>query len=198
VHGPGEGLYSELAIADPLVADVRDLAWAARFLEDRLGSATGYVGLWGGSRGAGTMLRALTALRAGIGFPESERYAFAFGIAQGLGDVVPLDPSAPGYQSRARMFGRLLSDTAALRERAPFRYVHLLDAPVLFLHGTDDPTAEIGRTRNRVIGAQRSGVPLTWVEFPGEGHNFATLSANVALYREQFAFLERFLKELRE
>ncbi len=191
VRGTIDDLMSPLAVADPFVGDVRDLVYSARFLERELGLHPEEIGLWGGSRGGGVSLRALTALRAGRSFPADERYRFAFGVAQGAGDATPLDSTVPGYAMRRRFFAKLLHDTAAVNDRAPFRHIDALEVPVLFLHGTEDPTAEIGRTRQRVKEAQGRGLPVEWIEFPGEGHNFATLRGNIALFRAQFAFMER-------
>jgi hypothetical protein len=191
VRGTSDNLNSPLAVADPLVGDVRDLVYSARFLEREFGLRPEEIGLWGGSRGGGVLLRALTALRTGRGFSAGEQYRFAFGVAQGAGDAAPIDSTAPGYETRRQFFATLLHDTAAINDRAPFRHIDALEVPVLFLHGTEDPAAEIGRTRERVKKAQSRGLPVEWMEFSGEGHNFATLRGNIALFRAQFEFMER-------
>jgi dipeptidyl aminopeptidase/acylaminoacyl peptidase len=185
-------VINPVTTADPMVGEVRDVFYAARFLHERLGLRPEQIGLFGGSHGGGVVLRALTALRDGHGFPDNERIALAFGIAQSPGDKEGvLDPQHRHFRRDSAFFAKVLHDTVELRSRLPFAQLERLRSPLLVWQGTADPTVPIADTRRHVARARTLGLPLEFIELDGEGHNFGTLQSFVDTYRAEFAFIDR-------
>jgi len=70
---------------------------------------------------------------------------------------------------------------------SPMMHIGRLGAPLLLLHGTDDPVVPIEQSRRLVAGAP-DGL-IDYHEFEGEGHGFSTPASR----RREFELVEQFL-----
>ena len=76
-------------------------------------------------------------------------------------------------------------DGAALRKR----HVERLTAPLLLTHGANDWRVPVGESRAFAEKARALGKPVTYVEFPGQGHHIEGLALQRKLYQARFDFL---------
>lgn len=56
--------------------------------------------------------------------------------------------------------------------RSPLHNIHLVNRPVAFLHGTDDPVVPAEQSRKCHASLKARGVATMLREFPGEAHGF--------------------------
>lgn len=118
---------------------------------------------------------------------------FAAGVAlSAVADLVDLAERSHRFERHSTL--DLVGDHAAHVERSPLTHAGRITAPVLLLHGTDDPVVPVDQAR--ALAARLTTVELH--EYDGEGHGWSR-PANVVDELERCeAFLTRHvLKELR-
>ncbi|MYE51557.1 MAG: prolyl oligopeptidase family serine peptidase, partial [Gammaproteobacteria bacterium] len=121
----------------------------------------------GGSAGGYTVLRALTAgnvFRAG-----ASHY--------GIGDLTALARDTHKFESR--YLDALLGSDEALRERSPINHLDGLNCPVIFFQGAEDRIVPPNQAQAMVAALRAKGLPVAYLEYPGEGHGFRD-GANIA------------------
>ena len=146
--------------------DVTDCEDVVHFLV-RQGWADGArVAIRGGSAGGFTTLSALTRSRV-----------FAVGASHyGIGDLRALARDTHKFESR--YLDSLIGDPQLLLERSPIQHVAQLSCPVIFFQGSEDRVVPPAQARDMVAALRAKGLPVAYVEFPGEGHGFRQ-AANV-------------------
>jgi len=170
--------------------EIVDLFHVARWAERALGLTPQQIGVYGGSHGGYATMRALT-------FPpatndRNDTYAFGFGLAHaGFSDIKSFhdqsnipdwvvlesgDPSKP-------------EDLARMQDRSPLSHVDRLQSPLLLTHGANDWRVPVGESRAFAEKARSLGKPVTYVEFPGQGHHIEGLALQRKLYQTRFDFL---------
>jgi dipeptidyl aminopeptidase/acylaminoacyl peptidase len=170
--------------------EIVDLFWIARWLEQRSGLGPRRIGVYGGSHGGYATMRALT-------FPPSTNgrnvlYPFGFGMSHaGFSDVQTFhdasnipdwvvlelgDPSKPAERAR-------------LKDRSPLTHADRLQFPLLLTHGSNDWRVPVSESRQFAEKAKSLGLPVTYVEFEGQGHAIEGLALQVKLYQARFDFL---------
>jgi dipeptidyl aminopeptidase/acylaminoacyl peptidase len=82
-------------------------------------------------------------------------------------------------------------DANLLWERSPLAHLDDLAAPLLLVHGANDPRVLPEESRAVASALAARGVPHTFHEVPGEGHGFAQPANNVWLLEQ----VEQFLAE---
>lgn len=170
--------------------EIVDLFHVARWTERALGLTPRQIGVYGGSHGGYATMRALT-------FPpttndRNDTYAFGFGLAHaGFSDIksfhdqsnipdwVVLESGDPGKPE----------DLARMQDRSPLSHVDRLQSPLLLTHGANDWRVPVGESRAFAEKARALGKPVTYVEFPGQGHHIEGLALQRKLYQTRFDFL---------
>lgn len=94
---------------------------------------------------------------------------------------------------REREYGSLVHDRDFLLEASPITHVDRMRAPLLIIHGTNDPRVPLGEAEqiHRVLRA--SGVESELLVYPDEGHGLAKLKNRLDAYPKVVAFLDRVL-----
>lgn len=172
--------------------EIVDLFHVARWAERTLGLKPRQIGVFGGSHGGYATMRALTFPPQTNGRDES--YELGFGLAHaGFSDIKSFhdqcnipdwvvlesgDPSRP-------------EDLARMKDRSPLSHVDRLEAPLLLTHGSNDWRVPVGESRAFHEKARALGKPVTYVEFPGQGHHIEGLALLVELWQARFDFLQR-------
>ena len=121
----------------------------------------------GGSAGGYTVLRALTAgsvFRAG-----ASHY--------GIGDLTALARDTHKFESR--YLDALLGSEEALVERSPINHLDGLNCPVIFFQGAEDRIVPPNQAQAMVEALRTKGLPVAYIEYPGEAHGFRD-GANIA------------------
>ena len=114
----------------------------------------------GGSAGGYTVLRALSTgsvFRAG-----ASHY--------GIGDLTALARDTHKFESR--YLDALLGSNEALIERSPINHLDGLNCPVIFFQGAEDRIVPPNQAQAMVAALRAKGLPVAYIEFPGEGHGF--------------------------
>lgn len=170
--------------------EIVDLFWVARWLEQKSGLGARRIGVYGGSHGGYATMRALTFPPGTNG--RNELYPFGFGLAHaGFSDIQSFhdasnipdwvvlesgDPSKPA--ERARM-----------KDRSPLTHANRLQMPLLLTHGSNDWRVPVDESRQFAEKAKSLGLPVTYVEFEGQGHHIEGLALQVKLFQTRFDFL---------
>ncbi|MGH9067566.1 MAG: S9 family peptidase [Acidimicrobiales bacterium] len=146
------------------VVDVDDCVNAARFLAER-GDVDGErLAIQGGSAGGFTTLCALTF-----------RDCFAAGASYyGVADAAALAADTHKFESRYLdgLIGPWPEADGLYRERSPVDHVDLLDRPVIFFQGLEDPVVPPNQAEAMVAALAAAGVPHAYLTFEGEQHGF--------------------------
>ncbi|HYH46416.1 MAG TPA: S9 family peptidase [Thermoanaerobaculia bacterium] len=167
---------------------VKDMAGALDWL-----ATTGKVdvrraGVMGGSYGGYLTLAGLAQL------PDRFRAGVAFvGVSNWL---TALEGASPQLKASDRIeYGDVddPEDRAFFVELSPLTHVHQVRAPLLAVHGANDPRDPVTETDQFVAALRGRGVPVEYLRFPDEGHGIRKLSNRIIAYRRIAAFLERAL-----
>jgi dipeptidyl aminopeptidase/acylaminoacyl peptidase len=146
----------------------------------------------GGSYGGYMTFAALTQLpdrfRAGVGFVGVSNW------------VTALEGASPQLKASDRIeYGNIddPEDRKFFAELSPIAHVKNVRAPLMVLHGANDPRDPVSEADQLVeaIRAQRGRVE--YLRFPDEGHGIRKLSNRIIAYRRIAAFLERELEVTR-
>ena len=79
-----------------------------------------------------------------------------------------------------------------LEKISPLANAARIRAPLLVVHGKNDPRVPVGEARQIVQQVRASGTPVWYLEADNEGHGFAR-KVNADYYYTVVAFIERFL-----
>ena len=165
---------------------IRDICEGAKWLVDRGYAKFGKIGIKGGSYGGYATLAALVAC------PE----AFGAGVDDiGISNFVTFLRNTAPYRRALREaeYGPL-SDEAFLREISPLTHVDKIRAPLLIVHGANDPRVPVGEARQMAEAIRARGGIVDTLIFADEGHGAAKLSNRLVYYRKMVDFFDKHLK----
>ncbi len=133
------------------VIDVADCISGAKFLAARGDVDGGRLAVTGGSAGGYTTLCGLTF--------HSE---FAAGASYyGISDLVALATETHKFELHYSdwLIEPFQSNSALYHDRSPINFTDRLSAPVIFLHGKDDPVVPINQAQRMYAALQRRNIP---------------------------------------
>ena len=111
---------------------------------------------------------------------------------------VPLGPdSAVGRLVASYLGGEPAALPDIARRASPAALVHSGMPPFLLIHGADDASVSPSQSRSMRDALRGAGVPVTYLEVPGQVHGFPMLSDDPALRTSTCtvaAFLDRVLR----
>ncbi|UCG62739.1 MAG: S9 family peptidase [Candidatus Zixiibacteriota bacterium] len=87
-----------------------------------------------------------------------------------------------------------LSDPEFLESVSPLNKAHLIETPLLVIHGVNDPRVPIGEAYQIIDAINKRGGVVDSMIFSDEGHGSGKLSNTIEQYRKQVEFLDRHLK----
>jgi dipeptidyl aminopeptidase/acylaminoacyl peptidase len=163
--------------------DVEDCVGAARFLVAEGLADERRLAITGGSAGGFTTLAALV-------FHD----LFKAGASHyGVSDLEALARDTHKFESRYldRLVGPWPEAAALYRARSPIHHVDRLACPVIFFQGLDDKVVPPSQAETMVEALRRKRLPVTYLEFPGEGHGFRQAATIQAVRRAELAFYGR-------
>jgi acetyl esterase/lipase len=95
----------------------------------------------------------------------------------------------------AYLLGGQISEKQELARQAdPITYVTPDDPPFMIVHGENDGTVNVSRSRKLYLALEDAGVDVTYIEVKGGGHHFKILEDNGS-HGEEFVQTMRFFKE---
>ncbi len=168
------------------VRDLRDLA-------DHLGSTpagSGEVrpkfGIIGGSYGGFMVLSAISTYPA--------LWAAAVDIVGIANFVTFLERTGPWRRKvREDEYGSLEHDREFLEKISPLHHADQIRAPLLVVHGANDPRVPIYEAEQIVSTLERLNVPVEFLRFEDEGHGLVRRENQVRAYARAAEFFERYL-----
>ena len=179
--------YSHLDDVEKRMDSVADLAYGARWLGAQPGIAEKRIAVYGGSYGGFMVLSALTT------YPE----LFAAGVdVVGISNFVTFLENTSGYRRahREAEYGTLKEDRAFLEDISPLSHLDKLGAPLMVIHGANDPRVPLGEAEQLVGALEARGIETELLVFDDEGHGLVKLANKLVAYPAIVDFLNRQLK----
>jgi len=165
---------------------VADLAHAAYWLRDSGRADPKRIAVYGGSYGGFMVLAALTT------YPD----LWAAGVdLVGISNFVTfLENTGPWRRHlREAEYGSLENDRDFLTEISPIHKVDRIRAPLLVIHGANDPRVPIGETEQMVQALRNLGRTVEFLRLEDEGHQIAKLKNKLVAFPMAVDFLRRHL-----
>jgi dipeptidyl aminopeptidase/acylaminoacyl peptidase len=175
--------YTHLDDVDLRMDSVRDLAHAAHWLRDR---GHERVAVMGGSYGGFMVLAALTE------YPE----LWSAGVdIVGIANFVTFLENTGSYRRALREpeYGSLEKDREFLESISPIHKAENIAAPLLVIHGKNDPRVPVGEAEQIVERVRKSGGTVEYLLYEDEGHGLAKLKNRLDAYPKIAAFLDEHL-----
>jgi dipeptidyl aminopeptidase/acylaminoacyl peptidase len=140
--------------------------------------------LYGGSYGGYMVLAGLTM--------QPELWAAGVDIV-GISSLVTFLENTSPYRrpNREREYGSLERDRDFLVSASPITYIDRLRAPLLILHGANDPRVPVSEAEQMAAALQERGVECDLVVYPDEGHGWGTRHTQFDSTPRIAAFLAR-------
>lgn len=166
---------------------VKDMQAAVEWLRSRPVDAS-RVAVMGGSYGGYMTFAALATLpdtfKAGVGFVGVSNW------------ITALQGASPQLKASDRLeYGNVddPADREFFREISPLTHVDRVKAPLMVVHGANDPRDPVTEADQFVRAIRGRNGDVEYLRFPDEGHGVRKLSNRIILYRRVAAFLERTL-----
>jgi dipeptidyl aminopeptidase/acylaminoacyl peptidase len=184
---PGYGkAYSHLDDVEKRKDSVADLAHAVHWLHEQPEVDSKRIVVYGGSYGGFMVLSAMTT------YPD----LWAAGIdIVGISNLATFLENTSDYRRahREAEYGSLACDRAFLERIAPINHVDQIAAPLMVIHGANDPRVPLSEAEQLVQALQARGNPVEFLVFDDEGHGLTKLKNKLVAYPAVVAFLDRYL-----
>lgn len=178
--------YSHLDDVARRMDAVADLAASVDWLRARDDVQSDKIAVMGQSYGGFMTLAALTS------YPD----LWAAGVdVVGIADFVTfLERTGPWRRSRrAAEYGNLERDADLLREISPLHKVDRITAPLIVVHGRNDPRVPLYEAEQIVAALESRDRPTELLVFDDEGHGMVKRANRIAGYGAIAAFLDQHL-----
>ena len=142
--------------------------------------------LYGGSYG-GYMVLACLAF-------EPERWAGGVAVVP-ISSLVTFLRNTSEYRRafREREYGSLEDDLEFLVEASPITHVDRIRAPLLLIHGANDPRVPLGEAEQIHEALVERGIRSELLVYDDEGHGLQKLANRLDAYPRAVAFMEEIL-----
>ena len=178
--------YSHLDDVEKRMDSVADVAYAARWLASQPEIDAGKVIIYGGSYGGFMVLASMTT------YPD----LWAAGVnVVGISNFVSFLENTSGYRRahRESEYGSLATDREFLQSISPLNQVDKIVAPLMVIHGANDPRVPLSEAEQLVTALQEREVPVRFLVFDDEGHGIVKLKNRLVLYPAVVEFLNEVL-----
>jgi len=174
--------YTHLDDVEKRMDSVADLDAAAAWLGKHEEINSERIAVMGGSYGGFMTLAALTA------YPE--RWAAGIDIV-GIANFVTFLENTGSWRRELREaeYGSLDDDREFLESVSPVNNIDAIRAPLLVLHGANDPRVPVSEAE-QIAEAAGEHVPVEKLIFEDEGHGFSKLGNKITAYRRVVDFLD--------
>ena len=167
---------------------VRDLAAAAEWLRASGRVDPARIAVMGGSYGGFMTLAAVTT------YPDL--WAAGVDIVGVANFVTFLENTGPWRRKlRESEYGSLEADGDFLAAISPIRFVDRITAPMIIIHGANDPRVPVGEAEQMVASLRARNHPVEYLRFADEGHGVVKLHNRLVAYPAIAAFLDAHLRD---
>jgi len=163
---------------------VEDLAHAAYWIQER---GHGRIAVMGGSYGGFMVLAALTE------YPD----LWTAGVdIVGIANLVTFLKNTGSYRRSLREpeYGSLERDREFLASISPIHRAGNITAPLMVVHGKNDPRVPVGEAEQIVERVKSNGGTVEYLLYEDEGHGLAKLKNRLDAYPKIVAFLDGHLR----
>ncbi len=163
------------------LVDVQDCVDAVRVAVARGLVDPARVAIMGGSAGGYTTLQALVTSDV-----------FTAGLSDyGISDLTTLATDTHKFEARYtdRLVAPWPEGRAVYEERSPINHLDRLSAPMLLQQGSEDRVVPPSQAREMAEAVRAKGLPVAYLEHPGEGHGFRKAETIVASLNAKLSFL---------
>ncbi|MCZ6601621.1 MAG: S9 family peptidase [Planctomycetota bacterium] len=178
--------YSHLDDVRNRAHSVEDLVRGVDYLVENKIAHPERIAVMGGSYGGFMCLASITS------FPDK----FAAGIdIVGIANFKTfLERTGPWRRKlREAEYGSLEEDGEFLEETSPLNHVDKITAPLLVIHGKNDPRVPVDEAEQIVEALRSRDHPVEYLLFDDEGHGVAKLKNRITMYTQIVTFLDRYL-----
>ncbi len=176
--------YEHLDDVEKRMDAVNDLNHAAKWLVDSGYSRPERIAVMGGSYGGFMTLAAITA------YPDSwGAAAELYGIANFQTFLANTGPWRRVH--RAAEYGDPEKDADLLKRISPIHYVDRIKAPLIVIHGANDPRVPISETEQMVEAIRQRDGSVEYLRFEDEGHGIVKQHNRIKAYTAIADFLDR-------
>jgi dipeptidyl aminopeptidase/acylaminoacyl peptidase len=175
--------YTHLDDVRLRMASVKDLAHAAYWLGER---GHERIAVMGGSYGGFMVLAAVTE------YPD----LWAAGVdIVGIANLVTFLENTGSYRRSLREpeYGSLQRDRDFLESISPIHKAENIKAPLMVVHGKNDPRVPVGEAEQIVDRVQKNGGTVQYLLYEDEGHGLAKLKNRLDAYPKIVSFLDAHL-----
>ena len=115
----------------------------------------------------------------------------------GISNMVTFLENTSDYRRahREAEYGSLEKDRAFLERISPMTHVGKLRAPLMVIHGANDPRVPLSEAEQLVARLQERDVPVEFLVFDDEGHGLFRLHNKQVAYPAIIRFLDAHLGE---
>ena len=177
-------VYTHLDDVGLRMDSVEDLAHAAYWLRER---GHGRIAVMGGSYGGFMVLAAMTE--------HPELWTAGVDIV-GIANLVTFLENTGSYRRSLREpeYGSLENDRTFLESISPIHKAGDITAPLMVVHGKNDPRVPVGEAEQIVERVKSNGGTVEYLLYADEGHGLAKLKNRLDAYPKIAGFLERHLE----
>lgn len=180
--------YSHLDDVRKRMDSVADLAHAAYWLKQQPGIDGNRLVVYGGSYGGFMVLAAVTS------YPDL--WAAAVDIV-GISNFVTFLENTSPYRRphREAEYGSLDQDRDFLQDISPLTHADKIVAPLMVIHGANDPRVPLGEAEQLVQLLRQRNIPVEFLIFDDEGHGVVKLKNKLVAYPAILDFLSTHLSK---
>jgi dipeptidyl aminopeptidase/acylaminoacyl peptidase len=178
--------YTHLDDVEKRMDSVADLEAAARWLRESGRVDGSRMAVMGGSYGGFMVLAAMTT------YPE----LWAAGVdIVGVANFETFLRNTSAYRRHWRIpeYGDPDRDAELLRRISPINHMDRIAAPLIVIHGDNDPRVPLSEAEQVVAAAQSRGLPVQFLRFADEGHGIVKLANKLVAYGAVADFLDEHL-----
>jgi dipeptidyl aminopeptidase/acylaminoacyl peptidase len=178
--------YAYLDDVEKRMDSVADLAHAVYWLHQQPDVDPQRIAVYGGSYGGFMVLAALTT------YPD----LWAAGVdVVGISNFVTFLENTGAYRrsTREAEYGSLERNREFLTRISPIHHVDKIKAPLMVIHGANDPRVPLGEAEQIVNALRVRNVPVEFLVYADEGHGLVKLDNKLDAYPKIAAFLDRYL-----
>lgn len=178
--------YMALDDVELRMDSVTDLKHAVAWLHRSGEADPARIGIYGRSYGGFMVLAAVTR------YPDL--WAAAINVV-GIGNWVTfLEKTSSWRRShREKEYGSLAQDRAFLASISPIHQADRIQAPMLVIHGANDPRVPVAEADQLVASLKERNHPVEYLCYPDEGHKISKLTNRIDSFTKMADFLGRFL-----
>ncbi len=178
--------YAHLDDVEKRMDAVEDLGFAARWLKAHPAIDGGKLAVYGGSYGGFMTLSTLTT--------HPDLWAAGVDIV-GISNFVTFLENTSDYRRahREAEYGSLARDRGVLERISPLNHLDKLKAPLLVIHGANDPRVPASEAEQLVAKLEARQHSVELMIFEDEGHGIAKLKNKQKMYPAIVDFLKRHL-----